>query len=99
MIGQRIKTALRSSNKSVADLAKFLDITEQSVYRYTRDEVEPSVSTIFKIAEFTGYSYLYFISRKASPHSGVKSLVIRVDGDEAFTCPIETGHEVTIEIR
>lgn len=99
MIGQRIKDALRVKGKSVAELATFLEVTEQSVYRYLRDEVEPSISTIFRIADFTGFSYVYFISRKETPATGVRSLILRVDDKEAYVLPLEPGHTVTIEIE
>lgn len=99
MIGKRIKDALRTKDKSVAELAQYLGITEQSVYRYLRDEVEPSVSTIFRIADFTGFSYLYFISRTDSPAKGIRGLVVRVDGEESYVLPLESGHTVTIEIQ
>ena len=99
MIGNRIKEALRTRNRSVAQLADFLGITEQSVYRYLRDEVEPSVKQIMKISEFTGRSYLYFLAAPGSPAGGLPTLVVSSEGATVLELPILRGSSVTMTIE
>lgn len=98
-IGSRIKDALRARDRNVAALAEYLDITEQSVYRYLRDEVEPSISTIMRIADFTGFSYLYFISGKAVSSASVTTFKVVMEGETVVELPIPRGSAITLAIE
>lgn len=62
LIGDRIKKALTESGKDVPGLAKYMDTTVQTVYRWMRGEVEPSVSNIRRIGAFTGHPAEYFVA-------------------------------------
>jgi len=48
----RIKAVLAERNKSSKDLAKHLGKTESTVSRWSTNEVQPSVETLYEIAKF-----------------------------------------------
>jgi transcriptional regulator with XRE-family HTH domain len=96
MIGTRIKEALRTRDKTVNNLADYLGVTEQSVYRYLRDEVEPSISTVMKIAQFTGHSYIYFLSQREQPTGGLPTLRVFVNDKDVAEIPVARGDSVKI---
>jgi putative transcriptional regulator len=48
----RIKAVLAETNKTSKDLAAHLDKTESTVSRWCTNEVQPSVETLYEIAQF-----------------------------------------------
>lgn len=48
----RIKAVLAERNKSSKDLAKYLGKTESTVSRWSTNEVQPSIETLYEISRF-----------------------------------------------
>ncbi|WP_128546806.1 helix-turn-helix transcriptional regulator [Larkinella soli] len=48
----RIKAVLADRNKSNKDLARYLGKTESAVSRWCTNEVQPSIETLYEIAQF-----------------------------------------------
>lgn len=48
----RIKSVLVEKGRTSKDLANALDKTEQTVSRWCTNEIQPSIETLYKIAQF-----------------------------------------------
>lgn len=48
----RIKAVLADKSKSSKDLAKHLNKTESTVSRWSTNEIQPSVETLYEISKF-----------------------------------------------
>ncbi|MCD6065856.1 MAG: family transcriptional regulator [Bacteroidetes bacterium] len=48
----RIKAVLAETGKSSKDLAKHLDKTESTVSRWSTNEVQPSIETLYEISKY-----------------------------------------------
>lgn len=48
----RIKSVLADKNKTNKDLSKHLGKTESTVSRWTTNEVQPSIETLYEISKF-----------------------------------------------
>ena len=59
MIGQMILDARLAAGVSVVDLARSLDVTENTVYRWQRDEQSPPAAKLALIAESLGYRLIF----------------------------------------
>ena len=59
MIGQMILDARLEAGVSVVDLARAVDVTENTVYRWQRDEQAPSAAKLALIAESLGYRLIF----------------------------------------
>ena len=59
MIGQMIMDARIEAGVSVVDLARSLDVTENTVYRWQRDEQSPSAAQLALIAGTLGYRLIF----------------------------------------
>ena len=59
MIGQMILDARLDAGVSVVDLARAVDVTENTVYRWQRDEQSPRAAQLALIAESLGYRLIF----------------------------------------
>jgi len=66
MIGQMILDARIEAGVSVAELARAVDVTENTVYRWQRDEQSPRAAQLALIAESLGCRLIF---RKMSQDS------------------------------
>jgi len=54
MIGEKIKSLREQNKKTQEDLAKYLGVAPQTVYKYEKGINEPDLSTTQKIADYFG---------------------------------------------
>lgn len=63
LIGQRINTLLSMHDKKQAELAKFLDVTANTVSFYCSGQRTPNTEQIVKISEFFGVTTDYLLGK------------------------------------
>lgn len=64
IIGKRIKQARLATNMSQLELADNLGLSVKAISAYEVSRVYPSVFTLKKIADLTGYSVGYFLDEE-----------------------------------
>jgi transcriptional regulator with XRE-family HTH domain len=99
MIGQQIKRALKSAGMSARELAEKLEVHEQSVYRWFRDEPEPAIRDLRKIARLTDKPLYYFLSDSAKGPKPPATLTVTIDGAEVFRVGITKGAAVEVGVE
>jgi transcriptional regulator with XRE-family HTH domain len=63
MFGDILRSSRESESLSIRELAKFLDISYSALGKYERNEREPDIETIKKIADFFSVSLDYLLGR------------------------------------
>lgn len=63
MIGEKIKELREKNNKTQLDIAKYLDVTYQTVYKYEKGIAIPPADALVKIADYFGVSLDYLLGR------------------------------------
>lgn len=63
MIGKKIKKLREIEKKTQEDLAKFLGVAPQTIYKYEKEINEPDLNTTSKIAEYFNVSVDYLLGR------------------------------------
>lgn len=69
MIGKKIKKLREIEKKTQEDLAKFLGVAPQTIYKYEKEINEPDLNTTSKIAEYFNVSVDYLIGRSDEPYT------------------------------
>jgi transcriptional regulator with XRE-family HTH domain len=64
-LGTRIRTARTEAGLTAEQLAPLIGVTMGTLLRWERDEFEPSVKKVRRIAEETGKPLAYFISSES----------------------------------
>lgn len=92
--------AIDAAGISVKEAAERLETTEQSVYRWIRGEVEPSLKTLREVSRVTDRPLYFFIS-SAAPAAPKKMglLTVEVDGVILLRAPIHIGSDVHIGLE
>lgn len=67
MIGIKIKELRTSHDKTQEDVAKFLGVTPQTIYKYEKGINEPDLKTTTRIAEYFNVSIDYLLERTDNP--------------------------------
>lgn len=67
MIGIKIKELRELYKKTQDDLAKFLGVAPQTIYKYEKGINEPDLKTINKIAEYFNVTTDYLLGRTDNP--------------------------------
>lgn len=67
MIGIKIKELRELHKKTQDDLAKFLGVAPQTIYKYEKGINEPDLKTINKIAEYFNVTTDYLLGRTDNP--------------------------------
>lgn len=68
MIGIKIKELRELYKKTQDDLAKFLGVAPQTIYKYEKGINEPDLKTINKIAEYFNVTTDYLLGRTNNPN-------------------------------
>lgn len=64
-LGEMIREARQSADVSVADLAERTGVAANTVYRWERDELEPSISTLRIVAGALGTRFTVAFGNQA----------------------------------
>ena len=96
MIGQMILDARLDAGVSVVDLARSLDVTENTVYRWQRDEQSPRSAQLAMIAESLGCRLIFRkMSQKDKQAIDGEPIAAQLRGDEdLFSALHELGEDV-----
>ena len=96
MIGQMILAARLDAGVSVVDLARSLDVTENTVYRWQRDEQSPRSAQLAMIAESLGCRLIFRkMSQKDKQAIDGEPIAAQLRGDEdLFSALHELGEDV-----
>ncbi len=65
----KIKELRERTKTNASDIAKLLDISIQSYYRYETGQNEPSLQNLIKIADFYGVTLDYLCDHKTAYHT------------------------------
>lgn len=68
MIGRKIKKLRELKGTTQEDLAKFLGVAPQTVYKYEKNINEPDLKTTSKIAEYFNVTTDYLLGRTDIPN-------------------------------
>ena len=63
----RIKELRLEKNLSQNDIAKVLGCNQTAVGKYEREQLEPNISTLMKLADFFNVSIDYLLNRTDNP--------------------------------
>ena len=96
MIGQMILDARLDAGVSVVDLARSLDVTENTVYRWQRGEQSPRSAQLAMIAESLGCRLIFRkMSQKDKQAIDGEPIAAQLRGDEdLFSALHELGEDV-----
>ena len=72
----RIKKVREKNKISQAKLADFLNITQQAVSAYEKEEREPNIDTLNKIADYFNVTVDYLLGRTDTPNT------VTLEGDQ-----------------
>lgn len=66
----KLKELRISSNKRPEDIARLLNISVQSYYRYESDQNEPNLTNLVKMADYFGVTLDYLVGRPFANDAG-----------------------------
>lgn len=67
-LGKKIKELREINNKTQLDVAKYLDVTYQTIYKYEKDIAIPPADAIVKLAEYFNVTTDYLLGRTDKPN-------------------------------
>lgn len=102
MMGEKIRVAIDAQGMTVEKLADALDVTVQSVYRWIRNEVTPSVQTLRDIARLTDRPIYYFISEATAEtldrSRKLGTISVSIDGERVFSAPVKRTSDINVDL-
>jgi len=69
IFSERFKTLRNSSNVTMVNVAKALEITKQSVHQWDTAKTVPSADKLVELADYFGVSLDYLVGRTDDPGS------------------------------
>lgn len=76
MFGEKLKELRTKYGKTQEDIAKYLEVAPQTIYKYEKGINQPDLNTLSKLAEYFNVSTDYLLGRTNVPNTINESIPI-----------------------
>ena len=78
MFGEKLKELRTKYGKTQEDIAKYLEVAPQTIYKYEKGINQPDLNTLSKLAEYFNVSTDYLLGRTNVPITINESLILNI---------------------